>query len=68
MIAVAESLAAPFEFLRVDCYLDEDSFYVGELTASPGAGFERFEPASCSREMAGWWTTSARSVRSAVVG
>ena len=60
LIAVAEHLAAPFEFLRVDCYLDEDSLYVGELTPSPGAGYERFEPASFSRELAGWWTTPVR--------
>jgi hypothetical protein len=60
LIAIAEELAAPFEFLRVDCYLDGDSsFYVGELTVSPGAGYERFEPASFSREMAGWWTTQS---------
>ena len=59
LIAVAEYLAAPFEFLRVDCYLDEDSLFVGELTASPGAGYERFEPASFSHEMAGLWTTPA---------
>jgi hypothetical protein len=61
LIAIAEHLAAPFEFLRVDCYLDEGSLYVGELTVSPGAGYERFEPASFSREMARWWATPARS-------
>jgi hypothetical protein len=61
LISVAESLAAGFEFLRVDCYLDRDSLYVGELTVSPGAGYERFEPVSFSREMAGWWTPPARS-------
>ena len=60
LIAVAEYLAAPFEFLRVDCYLDDDSLYVGELTVSPGAGYERFEPASFSQEVAGWWTTPAK--------
>ena len=56
MIEVAEHLAAPFEFLRVDCYLNgDDSLYVGELTVSPGAGYERFEPASLERELGGYW-------------
>jgi hypothetical protein len=59
LIAVAEQLAEPFEFLRVDCYLNEDSLYVGEFTVSPGAGYERFEPASFSRELGSHWTAAA---------
>lgn len=56
MIDVAERLAAPFEFLRVDCYLDgDDSLFVGELTVSPGAGYERFEPESLARELGSYW-------------
>lgn len=55
MIAVAESVAEPFEFLRVDCYLAGDSLYIGEFTSSPGAGYERFEPASLAREMGSYW-------------
>jgi len=56
MIDIAEYLAAPFEFLRVDCYLaGDDSLYVGEFTSSPGAGYERFEPASIAYEMGSYW-------------
>jgi hypothetical protein len=56
MIEVAEQLAAPFEFLRVDLYLNgDDALYVGELTATPGGGYERFEPASFERELASHW-------------
>ena len=36
MIAVAERLAAPFEFMRVDLYSDGGRILVGELTSYPG--------------------------------
>jgi hypothetical protein len=56
LIDVAEYLAAPFEFMRVDCYLaGDDSLYVGEFTSSPGAGYERFEPDAVAYEMGGYW-------------
>jgi hypothetical protein len=55
MIAIAEALAAPFEFLRVDCYLVNGDLYVGELTNTPGAGFEKFIPASFAEEFGSYW-------------
>jgi TupA-like ATPgrasp len=55
LLAVAERLAEPFEFLRVDTYIDGDRLYVGELTNYPGAGFERFMPASFDAELNQYW-------------
>lgn len=61
MIEMAEQLARPFEFLRVDCYVAGSSLYVGELTNSPGAGFERFIPASFALELGRYWTAERGS-------
>lgn len=55
LIAISEALAAPFEFLRVDCYLVNGELYVGELTNTPGAGFEKFIPASFAEEFGSYW-------------
>ena len=43
MLSVAEKLAKPFRFVRVDFYLT-DRVYVGELTFLPDAGFEPLKP------------------------
>lgn len=55
MIRIAEQLAAPFEFLRVDCYVIGEALYVGELTNTPGAGFEKFIPARFADEFGSYW-------------
>lgn len=55
MIRIAEALAEPFEFLRVDFYVLDDRLYVGELTNTPGAGFWRFQPADFGRQLARYW-------------
>jgi hypothetical protein len=44
MLRVAKKLAAPFGFLRVDFYFHEGRVYVGELTATPGAGMYALSP------------------------
>lgn len=41
---LAEYLAKPFPFVRVDFYLVDDKIYFGELTFHPTSGFGRFEP------------------------
>lgn len=50
MLKLAEQLAAPFPFLRVDFYIAEDRLYVGELTFYPGNGMETFEPFEWDRK------------------
>jgi hypothetical protein len=46
MIAVAQVLSKEFDYVRVDLYNCQDKVYFGELTLHPGAGWERFDPAS----------------------
>jgi hypothetical protein len=59
LVALAERLAEPFEFLRVDCYLLGARVLVGELTSSPGAGFGRFFPASYAEALGAHWVPAA---------
>lgn len=42
LIAAAEALSAPFEFLRVDFYLTDRRFFIGELTHCPNQGLAVF--------------------------
>ncbi len=44
MLAVAEKLAAGFEFVRVDLYAHRGRVYFGEMTHTPNAGREVFRP------------------------
>lgn len=46
MLEIANKLAKPFPFVRVDFYesKDGDKIYVGELTFYPGGGYEAFQP------------------------
>jgi hypothetical protein len=55
LVDVAEKLAQPFEFLRVDFYVSDEWLYIGELTNYSGAGFERFIPYSFDVELGGYW-------------
>lgn len=44
MIELAEKLAMNIPFVRVDFYEISGKIYFGELTFSPGSGFEEFSP------------------------
>lgn len=59
MVTVAERLARPFEFLRVDFYAIGDRVYIGELTNYSGSGFETFIPSSFGHQLAAWWKEGA---------
>ncbi|MFT4151242.1 MAG: ATP-grasp fold amidoligase family protein, partial [Paracoccaceae bacterium] len=50
MRALAERLAAPFPLVRVDFLLDHDGYWVSELTFSPSAGYDRFQPETVELE------------------
>jgi hypothetical protein len=63
MIDITLRLAEPFEFLRVDCYVQEDRLYIGELTNYPGAGFERFIPHRFALELGAHWRPPVTSER-----
>lgn len=44
MIQLAEKLATPFCYVRIDFYESNDKVYFGEITFHPEAGFGRFTP------------------------
>jgi teichuronopeptide biosynthesis TupA-like protein/tetratricopeptide repeat protein len=44
MIEAAERIADGFDFLRVDLYSIDKRIVFGEVTVTPGAGYERFGP------------------------
>ncbi|MDW2092044.1 ATP-grasp fold amidoligase family protein [Vibrio sp. 1865] len=44
LIDLAELLAEPFDFVRVDFYILHGSIYFGELTFHPTSGYGKFEP------------------------
>lgn len=42
MVAFAEQLSQPFDFVRIDLYDAPDDIYFGEFTFTPGAGLTNF--------------------------
>lgn len=50
-ILIAEELAKPVDFLRVDLYLVGEEIYFGELTSYPSAGRGSFYPEGLNRDI-----------------
>ena len=50
MVALARQLAQPFRYVRVDLFLLRTRIYVGELTFSPGSGYDPFVPEAVDRD------------------
>jgi len=50
MLELVATLAADFVYVRVDLYATDDAIYFGELTFTPGAGFEKFSPLQIDEE------------------
>lgn len=55
MIAAAEELARPFDFVRVDFYEAGGRPLFGEMTFYPGSGLHRIEPAALDFAMGAHW-------------
>ena len=55
MIAAAEELARPFDFVRVDFYEARGRPLFGEMTFYPGSGLHPIEPASLDFAMGAHW-------------
>lgn len=56
MVQLAEVLAGPLSFARVDLYLIDDSdIKFGEITLAPGAGWERFSPRKYDEVLGSYW-------------
>ena len=51
MKRAAEILSEGFPFVRVDFYDRDDTYYLGEMTLSPGDGFRSFDPQSFDDEL-----------------
>lgn len=51
MIAIAEALGRDFEFARIDLYAHDGRIYFGEITLTPGAGLETFNPQEFDRAL-----------------
>jgi hypothetical protein len=55
MLAVASRLGRPFDFIRVDLYDVNGVIELGELTAYPAGGLDRFIPTSFDTELGAKW-------------
>jgi hypothetical protein len=55
MIEAAEKLGAGFDFVRVDLYDLPDGPVFGEMTFTPGGGYERFSPREWDGKLGGYW-------------
>ncbi len=54
MLCCARELAKPFAHARVDFYVIQDTFYIGEITFFNGAGFDIPSPPEFARQMGDW--------------
>jgi hypothetical protein len=59
MIELAQSLAAPFEFARIDLYLVAGRIFFGEITHYPNAGLVAFKPPEFDRVLGDVWRSGA---------
>lgn len=55
MIRISETLAADFDFVRVDLYLVDGRIYFSELTHYPNAGLSGFMPRDFDRALGDVW-------------
>ncbi|HEY4274883.1 MAG TPA: ATP-grasp fold amidoligase family protein [Rhizomicrobium sp.] len=55
MIRAAEILGKGIDFVRADFYDTPEKIYFGELTTTPGGGFEPYDPPSFDAEMGKLW-------------
>jgi hypothetical protein len=56
MLRYAETLAAGFDFLRIDLYAMGSRVVFGEITATPASGLEPFWPGGTDRRLGELWT------------
>ncbi|MFC3853187.1 ATP-grasp fold amidoligase family protein [Salinispirillum marinum] len=56
MLSIAEKLASPFDYVRVDFFTLSGRIFIGELTHYPVKGRAPFEPQSFDFELGEQWT------------
>jgi len=54
MREIAQRLSAPFPHARIDFFVIEDRFYIGEITFFNGAGYDLITPVSYNKKMGEW--------------
>ncbi len=54
MVELAERLAAPLKFARIDFYDISGRIYFGEITFFPGNGTEEFTPMEWDEKIGDW--------------
>jgi hypothetical protein len=59
MLAAAEAIGTPFDFVRVDLYNIDGQIFLGEVTPYPTGGLGRFRPRSFDAELGAHWTLPA---------
>lgn len=55
MVRIAEILAEPFPFVRIDFYEVQGKIYLGEMTFYPGGGILPFEPVEWDYKIGEWY-------------
>ena len=55
MLLLAEQLSVDFEFSRIDLYLSKDGIKFGEITISPGGGWDKISPVEWDFKLGGLW-------------
>ena len=60
MVKIAEDLAAPFPFVRVDLYNINERIYFSELTFTPAKGTLKFDDERADYEMGEWLKINTR--------
>lgn len=62
LLARAEQIAAPFDFLRVDLYETPDGVWFGETTPYSWSGTRPFWPEAFELELGSYWTLPDRAL------
>ena len=55
MVRMAETLAVPFRYVRVDLYLVKNTIYFGEITHYPSSGHGKFTPVEFDHACGGYF-------------
>ena len=55
MKARAEAVGRHFDFARIDLYSVDGEVYLGEITQTPGSGFEKISPSRMDHELGEKW-------------
>ena len=55
MLPIAKRLSEGFDYVRVDLYFANGKVLFGEMTFTPGSGFDRFSPAKLDCEFGELW-------------